>query len=144
MYRRFFALLFAFCMLFFAVGCSNSSSSEPTPEEHTYDDAGFEPYLFFGGSGEWTNGSSYLIFYDDFTFYNDEYGIGGTYDESNDEGNVILLYDSVPEQIAAQGWDESEQYYECFQCSYEDTGATVLLYTDLTDSEGRVAWTKDE
>ncbi len=143
MYKKIFAIMTVLCLLFTLVSCSSTSTSEAEPEEHHYDDAGFEPYNFWGDSGEWTNGSNYLTFYDDFTFYNDEYGIGGTYDESNDEGNVILYYDYVPEHIAAQGWDETEQYYECFQCCYEDTGNVVLLYPDSVDAYDRVAWTKE-
>ena len=42
----------------------------------------------------------------------------GTWDESQDEGDVVFYYNGVPDFILDQGWDESEQYYECYGYDY--------------------------
>ena len=72
------------------------------------------------GDWEQVNGDDYLELHDDDTFYDSRYDLTGTWGESDGEGDVIFYYDEVPDFILDQGWDESEQYYECYSYDYSE------------------------
>ena len=99
--------------------CGSSSTSTTAEEEPSYESSEIAWYEMLG---EWeeANGNNYLELNDDNTFYDSRYDLTGTWGESQDEGDVVFYYDGVPDFILAQGWDESEQYYEYYGYDYSE------------------------
>ena len=114
--RKLIMLLIVVLIPFVLVSCGSSNEATETSEP-VYESSELAWYEMLG---EWeqANGDGYIELNDDDTFYDSRYDLTGTWGESQDEGDVVFYYNGVPDFILDQGWDESEQYYECYGYDY--------------------------
>lgn len=114
--KKVYSLILILMLSLLFASCSSSSDSTESTEP-VYESSELAWYEMLGDWDQ-ANGDNYLELHDDDTFYDSRYDLTGTWDESQDEGDVVFYYNGVPDYILDQGWDESEQYYECFGYDY--------------------------